>query len=491
MVDDEVVHRPALALLADDHTLESTTASRALTLRPGSEAGEHLRDRLARPGRRDAEGVPGPRRHGRIGRDDAHRGLPVAVHELVQEELRGQENGDLARRGGIDDGDALVVLPGQIDQGEYDLVDPAQVDPLRAVTVLEHEPPLAGDADQASEVLVFQERRVQAGHGAARHRWRGAPPSTECTPAYLRGGVTKRWVISSCAWPFHASHSGCQRGRRGPSLLRRAGRRAPRTGAPSSRQRGALHRCPASRWRLAASLSSHHCRFCFGTVPCCGQPCQKHPSTYTATRSVGNTTSDRRRLPLTGRSTEKRSPMPWRADRSASSGLVSRRLVLVIRVRISSLDAAGTPFGGAVQRPSPAVDVRGVGRRGRRPAVHLRQGAQERLDEMDAEQRWHGVADHGRPGASSLARVEVEEIGQRLETGGFVRRDRARFGRVDETALSHRPEAGGDRRSWIVPGETPVHRVVGVGVVAVTLGTHAVREVVLVVVDRATASERS
>src|SRR2546430_12418294 len=89
---------------------------------------------------------------------------------LVQEELRGQENGDLARRGGIDDGDALVVLPGQIDQREYDLVDPAQVDPLRAVTVFEHEPPLAGDADQASEVLVFQERRVPAGHGASRHR---------------------------------------------------------------------------------------------------------------------------------------------------------------------------------------------------------------------------------------------------------------------------------------------------------------------------------
>ena len=86
VVDDEVIHRPALALLTDDHALESPTASRALTLGTGAVTGEHVRDRLPRSSRGDPKSIPGPRRHGRVGSDDPDRGRLVAANELAAAE---------------------------------------------------------------------------------------------------------------------------------------------------------------------------------------------------------------------------------------------------------------------------------------------------------------------------------------------------------------------------------------------------------------------
>jgi hypothetical protein len=43
-----------------------------------------------------------------------------------------------------------------------------------------------------------------------------------------------------------------------------------------------------SRALFAASFFSQNLRFVAGTVPCFGHPCQKHPSTNTASRAPGN-----------------------------------------------------------------------------------------------------------------------------------------------------------------------------------------------------------
>ena len=73
VVDDEVIHRPASALLSDDHALQPSSASGALTLRAGAVTREHLGDRLPRPGRRDPKSVPRARCHGCVGSDDPDR----------------------------------------------------------------------------------------------------------------------------------------------------------------------------------------------------------------------------------------------------------------------------------------------------------------------------------------------------------------------------------------------------------------------------------
>lgn len=48
-----------------------------------------------------------------------------------------------------------------------------------------------------------------------------------------------------------------------------------------------------SRALFRASFASQNFRFCLGLVPCRGHPCQKQPSTNTATRSARNTNSGR------------------------------------------------------------------------------------------------------------------------------------------------------------------------------------------------------
>src|SRR5690554_2836474 len=51
----------------------------------------------------------------------------------------------------------------------------------------------------------------------------------------------------------------------------------------------------ASRARFASIFSRQKSAFFLGHVACSGQPCQKHPSTNTATRGPGNTMSATRR----------------------------------------------------------------------------------------------------------------------------------------------------------------------------------------------------
>lgn len=126
-------------------------------------------------------------------------------------------------------------------------------------------------------------------------------------------------------------------------------RRAADSGSSCSQTRMTLHpalprRASVSRSRLtfAASLSLHHAAFDLGAEPCSGQPCQKHPSTKTATRARVKTRSARRRSPGIGwQSTRYRSPSPCTRRRMIISGAVSRRLWLSIRRRMTSDDAGG------------------------------------------------------------------------------------------------------------------------------------------------------
>jgi hypothetical protein len=162
-VDDEVVDVPAFAGLADDHSLEAATTAGTLTVRPGAVAGEDARDRRPVTGRGDPEGVPGPCGHRGVGGDDADRRRPVALDELAEEQLGTEEDGDLAGGCRVDDGQVLAPCVGEVDQRERDLVDPAQVDPLRPVAVLEDESAFTGDADERG-VVQLEERGIPAAH---------------------------------------------------------------------------------------------------------------------------------------------------------------------------------------------------------------------------------------------------------------------------------------------------------------------------------------
>ena len=108
-----------------------------------------------------------------------------------------------------------------------------------------------------------------------------------------------------------------------------------------------------SRSRFASIFARHQLAFVFGHVPCSGQPCQKHPSTKTATLVRTNATSARRRVPGSVRSTRYRRPRARRAARNATSPGVSRRRVARMRRRTSGDDALGlVVFAG-----SPFADV--------------------------------------------------------------------------------------------------------------------------------------
>jgi hypothetical protein len=56
-----------------------------------------------------------------------------------------------------------------------------------------------------------------------------------------------------------------------------------------------------SRATLASIFARHHSPLFFGQVPCCGHPCQKHPSMNTAVRDAGKTISTVRRVPTSRR----------------------------------------------------------------------------------------------------------------------------------------------------------------------------------------------
>lgn len=121
-------------------------------------------------------------------------------------------------------------------------------------------------------------------------------------------------------------------------------------GSSCSQIRSTVHprsrRCASvslSRSTLRANFATHQAPFFFGSVLCSGQPCQKQPSTNTATRCDGNVTSARRRgISGTGRSTRYRKPRACSKRRSIISASVSRRRCLDMRseVRASVSGAA-------------------------------------------------------------------------------------------------------------------------------------------------------
>jgi hypothetical protein len=113
----------------------------------------------------------------------------------------------------------------------------------------------------------------------------------------------------------------------------------------------------ASRFWLPAIFALHHDRLDLGSVPCSGQPCQKHPSTKTATRALENTRSARRRRRAGSgaTSTRYRSPRCQSSRRSVSSGWVSRRRWFSILFRIADDEALGRAAFAVVTTTRPYI----------------------------------------------------------------------------------------------------------------------------------------
>jgi hypothetical protein len=129
------------------------------------------------------------------------------------------------------------------------------------------------------------------------------------------------------------------------------------TRQPASRKRSSVS---SSRLRFVSILFRQNSAFAFGQVACCGHPCQKHPSTKTATRARGKTMSARRRRPLsTCLSTRNRRPDRCSAERRANSAAVSRWRVLFIRCRAAREDGLGVPLEDTSSH-STSVDPRGT-----------------------------------------------------------------------------------------------------------------------------------
>jgi hypothetical protein len=124
-----------------------------------------------------------------------------------------------------------------------------------------------------------------------------------------------------------------------------------------------------SRVLFRSILLAQKSRFRRGTDQCSGQPCQKQPSTNTATRSTVKTTSGVNRTPgSTFACFRNRRPRRCRADRSATSGAVSRLLLACIDARVAGEDA-----GGAGVMRLPRAGVR-AGRGSWRPSARRNAG---------------------------------------------------------------------------------------------------------------------
>jgi len=106
-------------------------------------------------------------------------------------------------------------------------------------------------------------------------------------------------------------------------IFRRSCSQNRRTVQPARRSWRVFRR---SRSRLSATFSLHHALLFFGAEKCCGQPCQKQPSTKMQTLARENTTSALAHVfSASGRtSLRKRRPARCNAARSQISGLVSR-----------------------------------------------------------------------------------------------------------------------------------------------------------------------
>jgi hypothetical protein len=112
-----------------------------------------------------------------------------------------------------------------------------------------------------------------------------------------------------------------------------------------------------SRAWFDSTFQRHHWLFARGCTWCSGHPCQKHPSTKTANRARVNATSIVRRLfPGTLTCTRYLKPRLWSSRRSASSGAVSLRARLDMRLESSS---SGRMRAGSLSVTDPVQHSRG------------------------------------------------------------------------------------------------------------------------------------
>lgn len=132
----------------------------------------------------------------------------------------------------------------------------------------------------------------------------------------------------------------------------------------------------ASRDRFRSIFARHHSPFATGQEPCLGQPCQKHPSTNTATCSRGNTTSARRLSDFKGAlSTRNLRPRRCRRDRRASSAGVSRDLTCRMRLLAFAEEGVGAASSVTVGK---SCAVQSGSRRNVRPTCGTRLSAYDR-----------------------------------------------------------------------------------------------------------------
>ena len=135
-----------------------------------------------------------------------------------------------------------------------------------------------------------------------------------------------------------------------------------------------------SRCLLASSLRFQNGRLFRGRFACFGELCQKHPSTKTASLSLGKTKSG---LPNTG--AWRRQPvMPWRRNSRIKAYSVS----LFPRPRMRAIFPAARIVGPSGARPrgpcgarprgksvfAPGQGSPGLGEAGRRPALRIKFG---------------------------------------------------------------------------------------------------------------------
>jgi hypothetical protein len=126
-----------------------------------------------------------------------------------------------------------------------------------------------------------------------------------------------------------------------------------------------------SRSWLRASFASQYRLFRRGLFPWSGHPCQKQPSTKTASLARVNTMSGRIARDFSdgfiGWSTRYRRPREKRAARRAFSGFVSRRRLPCMVARTAALDALGG--GGSSAMPGIYAGGQRLGQGDRRIGV--------------------------------------------------------------------------------------------------------------------------
>ena len=210
-----------------------------------------------------------------------------------------------------------------------------------------------------------------------------------------------------------------------------------RTDHPATASRASVSR---SRRLFSASLAAQILGIRLGSSAVFRHACQKHPSTNTATRSLGNAISARR-LGRTGRSTRNRKPRACSSRRTATSGFVSRRRLAII------LRDAACDDGAALDVICPS------GRRPPRPRADARRARPSATVERRCQSSWKRGALLSRP---------LVPVRKGLEPCRFVGSDRSPLMGMDIATLAHGTEASRDGRRRPVRPEPTVDRLVRV-----------------------------